>query len=233
PGSSPPVAEPRQRWRLVFARPVASALSHRELADAWTAALQASTLPLPRTAGRPRPVLAFAAPLLSGIPARRELADLWLAQQQPIADVRQALVASMPEELRLVDLHDVWLGAPALAADLVGAEYRIDLAGEKTAGSELAAAARRLLEAASLPRTRARGSGTVAYDLRPLLDDVCVEAGPPPALRVRTRYHPERGAGRPEEVVAALGDALGRPLTAAATRRERLILRTDDAASHV
>jgi hypothetical protein len=43
-------------------------------------------------------------------------------------------------------------------------------------------------------------------------------------VRARTRFHPSLGTGRPEEVLAALADALGRPLTASAIVRERLLL---------
>ena len=40
----------------------------------------------------------------------------------------------------------------------------------------------------------------------------------------RTRFHPELGAGRPEEVVAALADAAGVALAIAAMTRSRLLL---------
>jgi radical SAM-linked protein len=222
PASGRPVAEARQRWRIVFAREEPSARSHRDLAEAWAAALQASGLPLARGEGRPRPPLAFAAPLPVGAIADAELADLTLADRLPVADVRPVVARTMPDELRLVGLHDVWLGAPALAAAVEAADYRVDLAGDVDLPA-LARACASLLAAPSLVRQRVRGGGTVEYDLRPLLDDVTA-AGDPPALRIRTRFHPERGAGRPEEVVAALGDVLGRPVATGVTRRERLIL---------
>jgi hypothetical protein len=58
-----------------------------------------------------------------------------------------------------------------------------------------------------------------------LLADVRVlDDGPPIRIRARTRFDPVRGTGRPEEVVAALGDRLGRPLSVASIVRERLIL---------
>jgi len=46
-------------------------------------------------------------------------------------------------------------------------------------------------------------------------------------VRTRTRFHPELGTGRPEEVLAALADAAGRPLEAATIVRERLLLIDD------
>ena len=58
---------------------------------------------------------------------------------------------------------------------------------------------------ASTP-ARAKGDDSVEYDLRPLLIDIRVDRGPAVAMSMRTRFHPELGTGRPEEVVAALGD---------------------------
>ena len=46
-------------------------------------------------------------------------------------------------------------------------------------------------------------------------------------VRMRTRFHPELGTGRPEEVLAALAEAAGHPLIAEAIIRERLILADD------
>ena len=68
-----------------------------------------------------------------------------------------------------------------------------------------AAAARRSPPPARSPRVRAKGTAQKAYDLRPLLDEVGVdgERRRRPSVRIRTRFHPELGSGRPEEVVAA------------------------------
>jgi hypothetical protein len=81
-----------------------------------------------------------------------------------------------------------------------------------------------LLSATTLERRRPKGNDSVTYDLRPLLAAIDVQDGTPPLLHLRTLFHPERGAGRPEEVLAALADALGRPLAAAAIVRERVLL---------
>jgi hypothetical protein len=67
----------------------------------------------------------------------------------------------------------------------------------------------------------------VAYDLRPLLIDIEIDAGPPVAATVRTRFHPELGSGRPEEVLAALGDRCREALVASSIMRERLVLADD------
>ena len=154
----------------------------------------------------------------------RELAEILLSEPLPVWRVREALTRCLPPGWSLVDLHDVWLGAPALAGQVVGAVYRVSLDGPPEPEG-IASAAARLLEARELVRTRLRGGETVAYDLRPLLADIAViEADPSVVLRVRTRIHPEKGSGRPEEVVAALADRLGRPVDITSMVRERLIL---------
>lgn len=217
-------APPRQRWRLVLARSAdAPRIVGRELSDAWEDALEASGLPVHRLAGRSRTRVAFAAPLPLGVGAEHELAEVFLAERIPIWQVREALIDRMLAGWRLVDLFDVWVGGPPLAGRVVAADYRIDLeTGVDVAG--LAAAARSLLAARELPRVRAKGDGTVSYDLRRLVIDIGVDSTTGCVVRARTRIHPEFGTGRPEEVVAAIGDQLGRPLTVKAMVRERLVL---------
>ena len=65
------------------------------------------------------------------------------------------------------------------------------------------------------------------YDLRPLLIDVAIEDGPPVTVTTRTRFHPELGTGRPEEVVAALADRIGQRLETSSIVRDRLVLAED------
>lgn len=251
-------AEPRQRWRLVFARSESAPhLAQRDQQAAWEAGLRASGLPVVgQDLTPPRARIAFAAPLGVGLPAERELADLFLAERLPVAEVRDALEANLPEGYRLVELLDVWLGEPALPGQVIAADYRADVRvrGEVTgadgepepsASIALADASRRLLKEAALPRTRDKGGQRVAYDLRPLLADISViEAGGsaaagsgpsdpgahPPTLvqlRIRVRYDPERGVGRPEEVLAALAESAGLELALESLVRERVLLAAD------
>ncbi|HEU0236976.1 MAG TPA: TIGR03936 family radical SAM-associated protein [Candidatus Limnocylindrales bacterium] len=236
-----PPDEPRQRWRLVLRRsPEAARLVQRETIDAFETALAASGLPLV-TSGKARSRIMFGAALPAGMAADRELADLVLADRVPVADVRDRLATHLPAGWSLVEAFDVWLGEPSLVSQVVAAEYRVTLDGADAGRLWDAVAA--LLRADSLPRRREKGGGSVAYDLRPLLDHVTVVSADPatdpavadqaaadPAgvtLRLRTRMHPELGTGRPEEVVAALGDELGVALAVRSIVRERLILAGD------
>jgi len=220
-----PEPEPRQRWRAVFGRTAdAAALAHREVAEALEDALAESPLPLMRDRKRgDRPRVTFGAPLPIGMVVDRELFDLWLTALRPLNEIRAVVGGALAPGYELHDLYDIWLGALALPASVVGATYRVTLeAGIDRAA--LAAAIEGLLEAASLPRQRVKGSGTVAYDLRPLLADLALLDGDRPSLQIDVRFDPTRGSGRPEEVVAALAEALDRPLEVTETRRTQLVV---------
>lgn len=219
------ILEPRQRWRLTLARaPHAPRLAGRELNEAWETALQVAGLPLARGGGtRPKAPVAFAAPLPIGMAAEAELMDVLLCDRWPAWRAREALMGAILPGWSLTDVEDVWLGAPALAAAVCAADYRIALGGDVDTAS-LADAAERVIGARSVFRTREKGGSSVRYDLRPLLESVEISAGRPVVLRVRTRFDPQLGNGRPEEVVAALADELGHDLVIDEIVRERLVL---------
>jgi hypothetical protein len=227
--------EARQRWRITFCRdlrPGRQGLVGRDYLVAWEDALVRSALPIAETAaGRRR--FSLAAPLPAASAAEAELAELWLTSRLPAWRIREALTPLLPADHRITDLEDVWMGAPALAGRIAAADYRVTLAGDLDQRL-VAAAGRRLLESRSLPRERAKGGTVKAYDLRPLVISIRVDgeggdgstgsATGNVVVRLRTRIHPELGSGRPEEVLAALGDELGAPLEPAETVRERLLL---------
>jgi radical SAM-linked protein len=215
------VSEIRQRWRLIFARDEeARYLSHLDAVHLWERAFRRGEIPLAASEGfNPRPKLVFAAPLQLGMLAEHDLADLFLAERLTSPDLRGRLALGMPRGYRVVDLHDVWVGAPALAPQLVAADYRVTLFNVKH--DELAAAVARLMAAVALPRHRHREKRTISYDLRPLLLDAQVRAPDPAAifqatadpgdvgLWLRLRHSQDGGSGRVEEVVAALAGELG------------------------
>ena len=233
--------EPRQRWRLTVRRSAdAPALSQRDVFAAWDAAVALSGLPfVVGDPAKPKARVVFGAPLTVGMAAEGELLEIVLTERLPAWQVRESLVPLVPAGWSLVDLADVWLGGPALAGRVAAADYRIVLGGAPggadaavasaaVASAAVASAAEVLIAARGLPRERAKGDGVVRYDLRPLLVDVAVvDPGPPVTIRVRTRFHAELGTGRPEEVVLALGEVLGEPLTIDTIVRERLVLADD------
>jgi radical SAM-linked protein len=228
--SQPPehAAEPRQRWRLVVARdPDAPEATQRDVAAAWVAALDDAHLPLMSAEGtRGRSRVSFAAPLPVGMTAEYELIDVVLTERLPVGQVRDALVDRLPSGWRLIDLFDVWLAGPPLAGRVVAADYRIELADEPDPDG-LRQAAADLLAADRIARERQKGGATVTYDLRPLLISVSVVDGSPLVIRTRTRFDQERGTGRPEEVIGALGNRIGTPLAIRRIVRERVLLDED------
>jgi radical SAM-linked protein len=217
------VREAVQRWRLVLARGrLAGEAGQREQLAAWEEALTGSGLPVAGLdAVPPKPRFATAAPLAAGIAGEAELVDVWLTERVPAWRVREALQESLPAGHTLLDAFDVWPGAPALPGQVVASVYRVTVSGADRAALEAACA--RLLAAPSLPRERPKGQGTVRYDLRPFLDALVVAEGGH-ELRMILRHDPERGIGRPEEVVAALSDAVAAPLEVGSIVRESLVL---------
>jgi radical SAM-linked protein len=234
------MTETRQRWRLVIARgEAARQLVHRELTAAWETALRASGLPLAMTDGpMPRPRITFGAPVPVGMLAEREPLDIRLVERWRIHEVREAVEAVLPSGQRLVDLYDVWPGSSTLAASIVAGEYRVSAepvalpppiqmapATEPPDG-ELDRAVAALLAAPRIVRRRAKGGGTVEVDIRPHLLDLAVTAAADGSLvlRMRLRLGGEGGVGRPDEVVAALGERLERTIVVREVVRERVIL---------
>jgi hypothetical protein len=90
----------------------------------------------------------------------------------------------------------------------------------------LVRAAAALLEAETLPRDRRKGEATVSYDLRPFLAGLETRRTADGAeIRMTLRHDPARGIGRPDETLAALGEALGGvPMTSSGLVRECLVL---------
>jgi Uncharacterized protein conserved in bacteria (DUF2344) len=234
PPEPPPPAEPRQRWRLTFARdPVPADEVGRAVLDAWQETLAGSGLPLAGLdiGGGGRARIVFAAPLPAAARGEAELADLWLLERRPTWAVREALADRLPGAHRWISAEDVWLGAPALAGQVVAADWHIEIAGRGLDRDRIADAARRLIAAGTLPRTRLKGATVKRYDLRPLLADIAIEdhAARPVTdgsivMHLRTRIHPELGAGRPEEVIAALAESANLAIDIGAMTRLRLLL---------
>lgn len=215
-------------------------LLHRDVAAAWEAGLLGSGLPVSMSeTATPRPRISFAAPAPIGALAERELVDVVLAELVLLPDARAAIESAAPTGYRLVDLYDVWLSSPTLASLVTAGDYRAVVAveGGEVDAATLAGAIADLLAAPVLERTRTKGQGKVTVDIRPHVIDL--RMGTPPAppdpgatdgsfeLWMRLRLGGESGVGRPEEVVAALGDRLGRTLVTRRLTRERIVLSDD------
>jgi hypothetical protein len=207
---------------------------------AWEAALVGSGLPVAGMDGpRARPRFASAAPLAAVVFGEGELVDIWLTERLPRWRVREALAGVLPPGHTLVDVQDVWLGEAPLPGRVSASVYRAVL-GSGVDADAVRAVAAALCATTSLPRERRKGASTVAYDLRPFVEAIEVtDAADPEAagsspgagpgsgaaiLRMTLRHDPEKGVGRPEELLAALEERAGFPLEARELVRERLVL---------
>ena len=252
----PPPREPVQRWRLVLARaPLDPDLAGRSQQAAWEAALVASGLPVAGLDGpRGRPRFAAAAPLGASIPGEAELLDVWLTERLPRWHVRDALQATLPPAHTLVDVYDVWLGEAPLPGRVAASVYRAVLEPVEVPepvedrlvvdASRVRLAAIALLAEPALPRNRKKGETTVAYDLRPFVELIEVDGPDEPGraetrathaevagitVRMTLRHDPERGVGRPDELLAALSERAGVAFDVRSLVRERLVLATPPA----
>jgi radical SAM-linked protein len=176
--------------------------------------------------GRPR--VALGAPLPNGCSAERELLEFWLTAVRPAWQVREGLASDLQSGHRIAGLESIWIGAPALSGQIAAADYEVAVTADAP-DPDVAAAARRLLARARVPRDRQKGGETKTVDLRPLivsLEAMNHSAAPSGVLelQMRTRIHPELGTGRPDEVVGALAAELGAPLTISRIVRRRLLL---------
>ncbi|HEU4673033.1 MAG TPA: DUF2344 domain-containing protein [Candidatus Limnocylindrales bacterium] len=220
-------------------------MGQREEADLWAAALAEAPLTIVRSGvavgatgeaegGRPR--LAFGPALPAAAEATDEPLEFELAERATAADVRAAVEASLPPGRGLVDLHDVWIGAPSLPALARALEYRLEVEADVEADVEaeavdrLSAAVATLLASSHLPRARTRGSRGGSFDLRPLVGDLAVapreitDAGRAMSIRFVARVDPALGVGRPDDLLAALSDLVGLPLVATRMVRTRVHL---------
>ena len=247
----------RQRWRLtVRSGPDARHAAHRDVVASWEAAVRASGLPLAETqAATPRPRIVFAAPLPVGMLGEHELIDIGLTECRQAHEVRHAVLAAIPSGHELVDMHDVWTGAPTLPSLVVAADYSarvtvlpvaakqaVDQAtsGEGTpdevttddgeAGRLLDAAVEAFLASPRVEIQREKGGGAISLDIRPLVSRLQRGASLGDGafgLHMRLRLGGAGGVGRPEEIVATLADGLPGPLRIDELVRERILLVDD------
>lgn len=222
------MVEAVQRWRLAFRRGApALELGPPEIARAWEAALADAGVPVMMSAAaKPRPRLTFAAALPPGRVAEHDLADFVLTERWSLPRLRSALAGAVADGFAIIDLFDVWLGAPSVTAALNAISHRATVSGANPA--ELEDAVRTLLAAPRLERTRAKAAERrTTYDLRPLILELDTGAGAE-TVRMLLRASSDGPSGRPDEVILALGELLGRQLELVDLVRERLWTSDED-----
>ena len=176
-------------------------------------AFREANLPLSYThAVKPRPRIKLAANLPIGLELRGEVVEAYFDDLVPLDQI-QAAGDRFPDGVAMRDAKEVWHGFPSASSQLRGAEYEIEVGGGDDLTSDaLRGAVVRLLATDELSGKRRRGeserrSDAGNRDLRPLIEDVEILEVDEKARSARLRTVLQldaSGAGRPEDVVAAL-----------------------------
>ena len=202
---------PQQRLRLRFAKgePL-KYISHLDLARTWERVFRRAGLPVAHSQGfNPRPRLQIAAALPVGVTGRAEYLDLWLTEALTPGEAESRLRPCLPPGLEVLDVAETELRASALQAQVRTAEYRIEV-WNKEPIEAVRSRVQALLDTPSILRQRQHKGKVQTYDLRPLIQTVTVEPGQEGehVLTMRLQASPA-GAGRPDEILKALGLSLG------------------------
>jgi len=119
--------------------------------------------------------------------------DILLERPVSLTSFARSVKKQTPPGITLKEVREVYMALPSLQSQVRFAEYTVS----PLDGEGIESKIEELLAAEAIPRER-RGK---KYDLRPLMDELRLEGS---SLCVRLK-HDAQGAGRPDEVLAALG----------------------------
>ncbi len=171
----------------------------------WERALRRATVEVAYSEGfTPHAQLSLAAPLAVGVTSAGELIDVFLATRLTPLEFIREVSCQLPTGIELLDVQEVGLRGPSLQSELRAAEYEASLPAS-LAEDDARAAVERFLAAECLPWEQTRDKEVRRYDIRALVQEMWLERGngsPVVAMRLRAD---SGGAGRPEQVIAAMG----------------------------
>ena len=145
-------------------------IGHLDLMRAMQRALRRSGLPLCYSQGfNPHILLTFAAPLSVGMPGKREIMEVPLAEEMTAEVFLQKLSAALPPDLPCLSAHPVDDRHPAPMALLTAAEYEAEL---EAVPEGLAGAVARFLSQKEIPAVRKTKTGMKPCDIRPMIYDL-------------------------------------------------------------
>ncbi len=183
-----------QRIRITFGKEEEIRyISHLDMMRLWKRALRRANVPLAYSKGfNPQPKISIAAPLPVGFTGEEEVMDVVLERPVSLTSLAKSVKKQMPPGITLKEVREVYMALPSLQPQVRFAEYTVFPLDDEEIESKIEA----LLAAGAIPRER-RGK---KYDLRPLIGDLRLEGK---SLWMRLK-HDAQGAGRPDEVLAAL-----------------------------
>ena len=175
-------------------------VSHRDVARAFERSLRIAGLPVASTAGFvPRPKLSFGLALGVGYESDAEFLDVELREPTDVDQLPDLLTAGLPPGLVVCGAAPLAPRAPALQESVSALGYELTPSG--LAPDALAAAARAVEAATTLPVATTRKAQPVVVDVRPSLRDLAVTPDGH-RLTVEVSTHPR--PARPPEILTAL-----------------------------
>jgi radical SAM-linked protein len=197
-------------------------ISHLDIIRLWLRAFRRAGVEIEYSEGfSPHPRISLAAPLAIGITSEAELMDIYTTGTISPHIFTDMVSKQMPQGMEILNTFQVSPTLPALQAQIIFAEYMVSV--EVKEGPEhLTKVLTNMLAEKQFPWQHQRDTGLKSYDLRPLIDDLGLEKyqGNIAVIGMRLACD-NRGSGRPEQVIKALG--LSEPLS---IHRTKLILKT-------
>ncbi len=196
-----------QRLRIRFSRgEEIKYISHLDIIRLWQRALNRAGIALAYSAGfNPHPRISLALALAMGVTSDVELMDIVLDKFVSPHSFTAAVGQQLPCGITISGVFNTPLTMPSLQSQVRQAEYTVAIATDKDKG-EIEAALNSLLDKETLPWQHQRDTGPRKYDLRALIDDLWLIDWRQGSCSIGMRLRCDAtGAGRPEQVAAALG----------------------------
>lgn len=165
----------KQRLRLTYAKLGAlKYTSNLDIAKVWERTLRRADLPILYTQGfNTRPRMSLASPLPLGITSECELLDILLRERILPQGWVERIHAVSPDGLRVTEIEEINIKAPALQTLIRSADYRIRFE-DGIDYDVLQAKIDAVLQAETLIATRKRKRKTISYDMRPLIQHLYI-----------------------------------------------------------
>ena len=197
-------------------------ISHLDIIRVWVRAFRRAGIEPAYSEGfNPHPRISLAAPLATGVTGDAELMDVYVNGTVSPHNFTAAVNRQMPPGMEILNTYQVDCGLPSLQAQVTAAEYLVETVVEEGVDC-IRQALTSILDKEQFPWQHERDTGIKYYDLRPLIEDLWLESRNENIAVIGMRLVCDnRGSGRPEQVIKALG--FERPLS---IHRSRLILKT-------
>jgi len=197
-------------------------ISHLDIVKLWHRALRRADIELAYSEGfNPHPKISVAVPLALGVTSEAELMDIYTNSFISLYSFKECVNRQLPPGVEIIQVFNIATTLPSLQAQVRYAEYTIEvevLNGSDFITQEIAS----LLAKEKIPWQHRRDTGLRKYDLRELIDDIWLTGWRNNIAKIGLRLRCDnRGSGRPEQVIKALGFNL--PMS---IHRTRLILET-------